>query len=90
MSNAGATVTVAKGSGPGHADAAWPQNLAKMISRLPTRLASPSPSGSSTTTSCPALFTLTLGHYPIYLPTGVNPLVGIQVSPYGIACSVAR
>ena len=30
----------------------------------------------------PALFTLTLGNYPIYLPTGVNP-GGIQVSPYG-------
>ena len=30
----------------------------------------------------PALFTLSLGNYPIYLPTGL-PVGGIQVSPYG-------
>jgi len=30
----------------------------------------------------PALFTLTLGNYPIYLPVGIN-VGGIQVSPYG-------
>ena len=30
----------------------------------------------------PALFTLTLGNYPIYLPMGMN-VGGIQTSPYG-------
>ena len=30
----------------------------------------------------PALFTLTLGNYPIYLPTGLT-VGGLQVSPYG-------
>jgi HK97 family phage major capsid protein len=30
----------------------------------------------------PALFTLMLGNYPIYLPTGLN-VGGIQASPYG-------
>jgi len=30
----------------------------------------------------PALFTLTLGNYPIYLPAG-SPVGGLQGSPYG-------
>jgi HK97 family phage major capsid protein len=58
-----------------------PQNLAKMIARLP--------SGSFANAVwivnndvLPALFTLTLGNYPIYIPTGL-PVGGLQVSPYG-------
>ena len=78
--NAGATVTVAKESGQA-TQTLVPQNLAKMIARLP--------SGSFANAVwivnndvLPALFTLTLGNYPIYLPTGLN-VGGMQVSPYG-------
>lgn len=77
---AGATVTVAKESGQA-TQTLLPQNLAKMIARLPP--------GSFTRAVwivnndvLPALFTLTLGNYPIYLPVGVSP-GGLQVSPYG-------
>ena len=76
----GATVTVAKESGQA-TQTLLPQNLAKMIARLP--------SGSFANAVwivnndvLPALFTLSLGNYPIYLPTGL-PVGGIQVSPYG-------
>jgi HK97 family phage major capsid protein len=78
--NAGATVTVAKESGQ-TTQTLVAQNLAKMIARLPT--------GSFANAVwivnndvLPALFTLTLGNYPIYLPTGLN-VGSIQVSPYG-------
>jgi len=78
--NAGATVTVAKETGQA-AQTVVPQNLAKMIARLP--------SGSFSNAVwivnndvLPALFTLSLGNYPIYLPTGLS-VGGIQVSPYG-------
>ena len=78
--SSGATVTVAKESGQA-TQTLLPQNLAKMISRLP-----PGSFGKSVwivnNDVLPALFTLTLGNYPIYLPTGMNP-GGIQVSPYG-------
>ena len=77
---AGATVTVAKESGQA-TQTLLPQNLAKMIARLPT--------GSFANAVwivnndvLPALFTLSLGNYPIYLPTGL-PVGGIQISPYG-------
>ena len=77
---AGATVTVTKESGQA-TQTLMPQNLAKMISRLPP--------GSFTRSVwivnndvLPALFTLTLGSYPIYLPNGLS-VGGIQVSPYG-------
>jgi HK97 family phage major capsid protein len=77
---AGATVTVAKESGQA-TQTLLPQNLAKMIARLPT--------GSFANAVwivnndvLPALFTLSLGNYPIYLPTGLQ-VGGIQVSPYG-------
>jgi HK97 family phage major capsid protein len=76
----GATVTVAKESGQA-TQTVLPQNLAKMIARLP--------SGSFAKAVwivnndvLPALFTLTLGNYPIYLPTGLG-IGGIQVSPFG-------
>ena len=78
--NAATTVTVAKETGQA-TQTLQPQNLAKMISRLP-------PGSFSKAVwivnndVLPALFTLTLGNYPIYLPTGMNP-GGIQVSPYG-------
>lgn len=78
--SSGATVTVAKESGQA-TQTLLPQNLAKMIARLP--------SGSFANAVwivnndvLPALFTLSLGNYPIYLPTGL-PVGGIQVSPYG-------
>ena len=78
--NAGATVTVAKETGQA-TQTVVPQNLAKMIARLP--------SGSFSNAVwivnndvLPALFTLSLGNYPIYLPTGLS-VGGIQVSPYG-------
>ncbi len=79
MTNA-TTVTVAKESGQA-SQTLLAQNLAKMISRLPP--------GSFAKAVwivnndvLPALFTLTLGNYPIYLPMGLNA-GGIQVSPYG-------
>jgi HK97 family phage major capsid protein len=78
--SANTTVTVAKESAQATQTLA-PQNLAKMISRLP-------PGSFSKAVwivnndVLPALFTLTLGNYPIYLPTGIN-VGGIQVSPYG-------
>ena len=78
--SSGATVTVAKEAGQ-TTQTLVPQNLAKMISRLPT--------GSFANAVwivnndvLPALFTLTLGNYPIYIPTGLT-VGGIQVSPYG-------
>ena len=78
--SSGATVTVTKESGQA-TQTLVPQNLAKMISRLP--------SGSFANAVwivnndvLPALFTLTLGNYPIYIPTGL-PVGGLQVSPYG-------
>ncbi len=77
---AGATVTVAKESGQA-TQTLQAQNLAKMIARLPV--------GSFANAVwivnndvLPALFTLTLGNYPIYLPMGMN-VGGIQTSPYG-------
>ena len=78
--NAGAVVTVAKETGQA-TQTLVPQNLAKMIARLPP--------GSFTNAVwivnndvLPALFTLSLGNFPIYLPTGLS-VGGIQVSPYG-------
>ena len=77
---AGATVTVAKETGQA-TQTLQAQNLAKMIARLPA--------GSFANAVwivnndvLPALFTLTLGNYPIYLPMGMN-VGGIQTSPYG-------
>ena len=83
---AGATVTVAKESGQA-TQTLQAQNLAKMIARLPA--------GSFANAVwivnndvLPALFTLTLGNYPIYLPMGMT-VGGIQSSPYArmLACS---
>lgn len=78
--NSAAIVTVAKESGQA-TQTLVTQNLAKMIARLPP--------GSFThavwivnNDVLPALFTLTLGNYPIYLPIGQS-VGGIQISPYG-------
>jgi HK97 family phage major capsid protein len=69
MTNA-TTVTVAKESGQ-TTQTLLAQNLAKMISRLP-----PGSFGKAVwivnNDVLPALFTLMLGNYPIYLPTGMN------------------
>ncbi len=79
-----AIVTVAKESGQSTATL-LPANLAKMVSRLPA--------GSYNKAVwiinndvLPALFTLTLGNYPIYLPCGcmTGSGGGIQGNPYGI------
>ena len=78
--NSAAIVTVAKESGQA-TQTLVTQNLAKMIARLPP--------GSFThavwivnNDVLPALFTLTLGNDPIYLPIGQS-VGGIQGSPYG-------
>ncbi len=74
-------ITVAKESGQATATL-LPANLAKMVARLPA--------GSYNKAVwiinndvLPALFTLTLGNYPIYLTGGAN-VGGIQVNPYGL------
>ena len=77
--SSGATVTVAKESGQATLTLT-PTNLAKMISRLPAGSFSRAV-WIMNNDVLPALFTLTLGNYPIYLPVG-NP-GGLQQSPYG-------
>jgi HK97 family phage major capsid protein len=75
-----AAITVSKDNGQS-TGTLTATNLANMIARLPA--------GSfgkavwiMNNDVLPALFTLTLGNYPIYLPNGVMP-GGIQMSPYG-------
>ena len=78
--NSPAVITVAKDAGQltGTLSAT---NLANMISRLPA-----GSYGNAVwmlnNDVLPALFTLTLGNYPIYLPAG-SPVGGLQGSPYG-------
>src|SRR5262249_19655536 len=76
----GAAVTVAKDSGQATLTLTA-MNLANMIARLP-----PGSYGRAiwliNNDVLPALFTMTLGNYPIYLPSGVAP-GGIQGNPYG-------
>jgi HK97 family phage major capsid protein len=78
---AGAVVTIAKevGQAAGTLNA---MNLGKMIARLPP--------GSFANAVwiinndvLPALFTLTLGNFPIYMPV-VGQVGGVQLSPYGM------
>jgi HK97 family phage major capsid protein len=80
--NSGAVITVAKDSGQS-TNTLSALNIANMISRLP--------SGSFTNavwlinpSVLPALFTLTLGNYPIYVPGGGTAVGGFQPSPYGM------
>lgn len=78
--NSQAAITVVKESGQATLTLD-PKNLAKMISRLP-----PGSYGRGVwlinNDVLPALFTLTLGNYPIYLP-GDGAVGGIQTNPYG-------
>lgn len=80
LMNSAAMVEVAKESGQA-ASTLDPKNLAKMIARLP-----PGSYGKSVWVigpdSLPALFTLSLGNYPIYLPQG-GGVPALQGSPYG-------
>jgi HK97 family phage major capsid protein len=74
-------VTVAKDSGQltGTLSAT---NLANMIARLPPG-SFPNAVWIINNDVLPALFTLTLGNYPIYLPGGAT-VGGIQSNPYGM------
>ena len=78
--SSGAFITVAKEAAQA-TGTLKAENLAKMVSRL-------MPGSYSRSVwlinndVLPALFTLTLGNYPIYLPAGA-PVGGIQGSPYG-------
>lgn len=78
--NSPAVITVAKDAGQLTGTLST-TNLANMISRLPA-----GSYGNAVwmlnNDVLPALFTLTLGNYPIYLPAG-NPVGGLQGSPYG-------
>ncbi len=80
LMNSAAMVEVAKESGQA-ASTLDPKNLAKMIARLP-----PGSYGKSVWVigpdSLPALFTLSVGNYPIYLPQG-GGVPALQGSPYG-------
>lgn len=76
----GAVVTVAKDSGQA-ANTLSALNLANMIARLPEG-SFPNAVWIINNDVLPALFTLTLGNYPIYLPAG-SPVGSIKGSPYG-------
>jgi len=76
----GAAITVAKDSGQSTGTLSA-TNLANMIARLPEG-SFPNAVWIINNDVLPALFTLTLGNYPIYLPSGIKP-GGIQESPYG-------
>jgi HK97 family phage major capsid protein len=76
----GAVVTVAKDAGQA-TGTLTALNLANMIARLPEG-SFPNAVWIINNDVLPALFTLTLGNYPIYLPAG-STVGGIQNSPYG-------
>jgi HK97 family phage major capsid protein len=57
-------------------------NLVNMIARLPPG-SFPKACWLITPDALPAIFTLTLGGYPIYLPTAGASIGGIQINPYG-------
>jgi len=78
--NSGAVITVAKDSGQATGTLSA-LNLANMIARLPEG-SFPRSVWIVNNDVLPALFTLTLGNYPIYLPSGAA-VGGIQGSPYG-------
>ncbi len=77
--NSGAVVTVAKDSGQA-TNTLTALNLANMIARLPEG-SFPNAVWIINNDVLPALFTLTLGNYPIYLPEGA--IGSIQGNPYG-------
>ena len=76
-----AVVTVSKDSGQA-ANTLSASNLANMIARLPPG-SFPRAVWLINNDVLPALFTLTLGNYPIYLPAGAS-VGGIVSSPYGM------
>lgn len=76
----GAVVTIAKDSGQA-TNTLTALNLANMIARLPEG-SFPNAVWIINNDVLPALFTLTLGNYPIYIPSG-GLLGGIQGNPYG-------
>ena len=80
--NSGALVTITKDSGQATLTLSA-LNLANMIARLP-----PGSFGRAVwiinNDVLPALFTLTLGNYPIYLPGGLSVNGAIQNNPYGM------
>lgn len=76
-----AVITVTKESGQA-TQTLDPKNLAKMVARLPAGSYSKAV-WIINNDVLPALFTLTLGNYPIYLPGGAS-VGGLQVSPYGL------
>ena len=80
--NSGAVITVAKEAGQATLTLV-PLNIAKMISRLP-----PGSFGSAVWVInpdvLPALFTLVLGSYPMYLPASNPSVGGFQLTPYGL------
>lgn len=76
----GAVVTVAKDTGQATGTLSA-LNLANMIARLPEG-SFPNAVWIINNDVLPALFTLTLGNYPIYIPTGGNT-GGAQGNPYG-------
>lgn len=78
--NSGAVVTVAKDSGQA-ANTLTALNLANMIARLPEG-SFPNAVWIINNDVLPALFTLTLGNFPIYLPAGAGS-GAIKGSPYG-------
>lgn len=78
--NSGAVITVAKDSGQA-ASTLSPLNLANMIARLPEG-SFPNSIWIINNDVLPALFTLTLGGFPIYFPAG-SGTGAIQGSPYG-------
>ena len=57
-------------------------NILNMIARLPPG-SFPNSTWMITPDALPALFGLTLGNYPIYLPTASGSKGGIQLDPYG-------
>ena len=76
----GAVVTIAKDAGQA-ANTLTALNLANMIARLPEG-SFPNAVWIINNDVLPALFTLTLGNYPIYIPTG-GVTGGATGSPYG-------
>jgi HK97 family phage major capsid protein len=78
--NSGAVVTIAKDSGQA-ANTLTATNLANMIARLPEG-SFPNAVWIINNDVLPALFTLTLGNYPIYIPAG-GPTGALQGNPYG-------
>lgn len=78
--NSGAVVTIAKDSGQA-ANTLTALNLANMIARLPEG-SFPNAVWIINNDVLPALFTMQLGNFPIYLPAGAG-VGAIKGSPYG-------